>query len=76
MSAEDYFYDIDFGYTDEEYEQPYDEVVTTTDKAWQIRCGDEVAWIPKSPCELRREDKIVLIPMWLCIDWKPILRKL
>jgi len=39
------------------------EIVTETEKAWQVKLSDGVYWLPKSQCRIISNE--VYIPKWL-----------
>ena len=50
---------VDINYEDLEY---------ATGKAWLVRfANNKTSWFPKSRCALRVEDKVISIPIWLCL---------
>lgn len=53
---------------DEELTFSYDEFIRETSSAWLLSIDNEEIWLPKSQCEIDRQDETIYVPEWLAIE--------
>lgn len=41
-----------------------DKIIKETDKAWNVKIGDSIEWLPKSQCRIINNH--IYIPRWIC----------
>lgn len=76
MFEDDMYFDS-FEDLDDDIEVSGLTIVRETEKAWLVEQArnQRQAWLPKSQCEWDEGTRVMLVPDWLNIEWKPTKEK-